>query len=108
MGNTTRFSEAQVASTADCASMSDEAQAPCLDEMPIEPLLYESHCHTPLCKHASGTPSEYAAVAEQRGLKGIVITCHGPLPNGLGIEHRMAPEEFAEYDISLQLRCSRI
>jgi histidinol-phosphatase (PHP family) len=65
--------------------------------MPNAPLLYESHCHTPLCKHASGSPSDYAAVAEQRGLKGIVITCHGPLPDGMGIEHRMAPEEFDEY-----------
>jgi histidinol-phosphatase (PHP family) len=65
--------------------------------MPNAPLLYESHCHTPLCKHASGSPSDYAAVADQRGLKGIVITCHGPLPDGMGIEHRMAPEQFDEY-----------
>jgi histidinol-phosphatase (PHP family) len=61
------------------------------------PLLYESHCHTPLCKHANGSPSDYAAVAEQRGLKGIIVTCHGPLPEGMGIEHRMAPEEYERY-----------
>ena len=30
------------------------------------PLLYESHCHTPLCKHAFGQPGEYAARAEAR------------------------------------------
>lgn len=65
--------------------------------MPAAPVLYESHCHTPLCKHATGTPSEYAARAEARGLKGIIVTCHGPLPDGLGIEHRMAPEEFDRY-----------
>lgn len=65
--------------------------------MPISPLLYESHSHTPLCKHATGTPSEYAAVAEQRGLKGIIITCHGPLPDNLGLEHRMAPNEYEKY-----------
>jgi histidinol-phosphatase (PHP family) len=65
--------------------------------MPTVPLLYESHCHTPLCKHASGSPAEYAAMAEQRGLKGIIITCHGPLPDGMGIEHRMAPEEYEQY-----------
>ena len=65
--------------------------------MPAAPLLYESHCHTPLCKHAIGSPSDYAAMAEQRGLKGIIITCHTPLPGGLGIDHRMAPEEFDEY-----------
>jgi len=63
----------------------------------MSPLLYESHSHTPLCKHASGTPSDYAAVAEARGLKGIIITCHAPLPDNLGIEHRMAPEQYEEY-----------
>lgn len=61
------------------------------------PLLYESHCHTPLCKHAIGWPTEYAAVAEQRGLKGVIITCHAPLPDNLGIDHRMGPEEFDRY-----------
>lgn len=65
--------------------------------MPNQPLLYESHSHTPLCKHAFGAPSEYAAAAEQRGLKGIIFTCHGPLPDGMGIEHRMAPEEYETY-----------
>jgi histidinol-phosphatase (PHP family) len=69
------------------------------------PLLYESHCHTPLCKHASGLPSEYAAVAEQRGLKGLIVTCHAPLPNRLGIDHRMALEEFDDYvDLVAQAR----
>lgn len=69
------------------------------------PLLYESHCHTPLCKHAIGSPSEYAAAAEQRGLKGIIITCHGPLPDRLGIDHRMAEEEFSQYvDLVAQAR----
>lgn len=77
--------------------MSCEAQAPCLDEMTNAPLLYESHCHTPLCKHASGSPSDYALVAEQRGLKGLIVTCHAPLPDGMGLEHRMSPEQFEEY-----------
>jgi histidinol-phosphatase (PHP family) len=61
------------------------------------PLLYESHCHTPLCKHATGSPSEYALVAEQRGLKGLIVTCHAPLPDRMGLEHRMGPEQFEEY-----------
>jgi histidinol-phosphatase (PHP family) len=65
--------------------------------MPTGPLLYESHCHTPLCKHAHGSPADYAAAAESRGLKGLVVTCHGPLPERLGIEHRMGPEQFEEY-----------
>lgn len=61
------------------------------------PLLYESHCHTPLCKHAIGSPADYAGMAEQRGLKGLIVTCHGPLPDGLGIDHRMAPDEYERY-----------
>lgn len=65
--------------------------------MSSAPLLYESHCHTPLCKHATGSPADYAAVAEQRGLKGIVVTCHAPLPDGLGSDHRMEPHEYEEY-----------
>ncbi len=61
------------------------------------PLLYESHSHTPLCGHAVGEPEEYAAMAELRGLKGIIFTCHSPLPGGFAAEVRMAPEEFDDY-----------
>ena len=61
------------------------------------PILYESHCHTPLCKHAFGEPAEYAAVAIEKGLKGITFTCHCPLPNGFSASVRMAPEQYDEY-----------
>lgn len=60
-------------------------------------VLYESHSHTPLCKHASGLPGEYAAVAERRGLRGVIITCHCPLPDGFSADVRMAPGEFDSY-----------
>lgn len=61
------------------------------------PLLYESHCHTPLCKHAHGEPVEYAAAALERGLRGIIFTCHCPLPDGISHAVRMAPEQFDRY-----------
>lgn len=61
------------------------------------PLLYESHCHTPLCKHAFGEPEEYAATALSRGFKGITFTCHCPLPDRFSHHVRMAPEQFDEY-----------
>lgn len=61
------------------------------------PLLYESHSHTPLCKHATGSPVEYAAAAAVRGLKGIIFTCHCPLPDGISAPVRMAPEQYEEY-----------
>lgn len=61
------------------------------------PLVYESHSHTPLCKHADGWPTEYAAVAERRGLKGLIVTCHNPMPDGFSAGVRMAEDEFEHY-----------
>lgn len=61
------------------------------------PVLYESHCHTPLCKHAFGEPDDYAAVALARGLKGITFTCHCPLPDGFSSSVRMDPEQYDDY-----------
>lgn len=62
-----------------------------------EPVLYETHSHTPLCKHAFGAPTEYAAAAEVRGLRGLTITCHNPMPDGFSSNVRMGPEQFEEY-----------
>lgn len=62
-----------------------------------EPILYETHMHTPLCKHARGEPEEYAAVAEQRGLKGIIVTCHNPTNNGWAPQFRMSIDQFDQY-----------
>lgn len=45
--------------------------------------------HTPLCKHAIGEPEEYAETAIQRGLKGIIFTCHSPMPDGWWSQVRM-------------------
>ena len=53
-----------------------------MTEPTAAPVLYEMHMHTPLCKHARGEPEDYAAVAERRGLKGIVVTCHNPTNDG--------------------------
>jgi histidinol-phosphatase (PHP family) len=61
------------------------------------PILYESHLHTPLCHHAVGQPGEYAARAQERGLKGMIVTCHCPLPDGYSANVRMRPEEFETY-----------
>ncbi len=72
----------------------------------VEPLLYESHMHTPLCRHAEGDPEEYAAVAEQRGLKGIIVTCHNPPIEGWSPRVRMAEEQWEEY-VALVERAAR-
>ncbi len=60
-------------------------------------IFYEMHMHTPLCRHATGEPEEYAEVAFSRNLKGMVVTCHNPLPGGWGAASRMRLEEFSIY-----------
>jgi histidinol-phosphatase (PHP family) len=65
--------------------------------MKQEPVLYESHMHTPLCKHAKGEPEEYAAVAKKRGLKGIIVTCHNPVIDGWAARYRMSLNQFPAY-----------
>lgn len=62
-----------------------------------QPIFYDSHMHTVLCKHAQGDLLEYAAVGEQRGLKGIIITCHNPLPDGYDSGVRMDAAQFPQY-----------
>jgi histidinol-phosphatase (PHP family) len=62
-----------------------------------ERLVYESHSHTPLCKHAFGEPVEYADVAWRRGLRGLIVTCHNPMPGGFSSGVRMAEGEFGRY-----------
>ncbi len=61
------------------------------------PILYDTHMHTPLCKHARGEPEAYAAHAEKRGLKGIIFACHAPLPNGRSKHLRMEITQFEKY-----------
>lgn len=73
--------------------------------MAQQPLLYETHSHTPLCKHAEGTPGEYAATAQTKGLAGLIVTCHNPLPDGLSASVRMGVEQFPHYlDLVAQTR----
>ncbi len=62
-----------------------------------QPILYESHSHTTLCNHAVGEPSEYAAVANRRSLRGLIVTCHNPMPNGFSHHVRMREDQFDEY-----------
>ena len=66
--------------------------------------MFDSHMHTPLCKHAYGEPEEYAARAIEVGLKGIIFTCHSPMPRGFWPGVRMNESEFDEY-VRLIDRC---
>ena len=62
-----------------------------------KPIFFDSHMHTPLCKHAEGHPVEYMERGIEQGLAGIIITCHSPMPNQFSHRVRMAPEQFKEY-----------
>lgn len=61
------------------------------------PLLFDSHMHTPLCKHAEGHPIEYMEQGLAMGLAGVIFTCHSPMPDGFSSRVRMAPEQFDDY-----------
>lgn len=70
------------------------------------PLFVDSHMHTPLCKHAWGEPEEYAEHALKMGLKGIIFTCHSPMPEGFWPHVRMSDAEFDEY-VGMVERCRK-
>jgi histidinol-phosphatase (PHP family) len=62
-----------------------------------EIMLYETHSHTPLCKHAVGLPYEYAEAAYRRGLQGLMVTCHNPMPPEFAPHVRMSMDQFDDY-----------
>ena len=66
------------------------------------PIYFDSHMHTPLCKHAVGEPFEYAESGKKAGLKGIIMTCHSPMPKGFSSDVRMSIDEFPYYVQSVE------
>lgn len=58
--------------------------------------LADYHLHTPLCKHAEGHPSQYAAAALQAGLAEIGMSDHSPMRSHFD-DWRMDWEEFPKY-----------
>lgn len=65
--------------------------------MPYKANMYDSHMHTPLCKHARGPLSAYAERAMQVGLRGITFTCHSPMPEGWDAGLRMTLAQLPQY-----------
>lgn len=62
--------------------------------------------HTPLCKHAQGEPEAYATRAMEKGLQGIIFTCHSPMPRGFWPHVRMNEAEFDDY-VAMVERCRK-
>ncbi|WP_102126906.1 histidinol-phosphatase HisJ family protein [Deinococcus planocerae] len=59
--------------------------------------LFDSHMHTPLCGHATGTPREYAQAALDAGLSGVCFTDHIPMPAWYDAPWRMRRDQLGEY-----------
>ena len=55
------------------------------------------HMHTPLCRHAEGEPTEYAAQAVKLGLTEIGFTEHAPMPEDDFDNWRMLESEMDIY-----------
>jgi histidinol-phosphatase (PHP family) len=55
------------------------------------------HTHTPLCRHATGEPTELAARAVRLGLKEIGFSDHAPLPRDNFDDWRMRAAELDLY-----------
>ena len=60
-------------------------------------MLFDSHMHTSLCKHADGYLWEYVDRGRVAGLNGVVFTCHSPMPNQFSSHVRMEPDELWDY-----------
>ena len=63
----------------------------------MTPPLFDSHLHTPLCGHATGSPREYAQAALEAGLAGVCFTDHMPMPAWYDAPWRMRLDQLAEY-----------
>jgi histidinol-phosphatase (PHP family) len=55
------------------------------------------HMHTPLCRHATGEPAEYAAQAVKIGLTEIGFSDHSPMPQDDFDDWRMRLGQLDEY-----------
>jgi len=60
------------------------------------------HMHTPLCRHAKGEPSEYAAAALAGGLREIGFSDHSPMPRDDFDNWRMRLDQLDEYVEAVQ------
>ena len=55
------------------------------------------HMHTPLCRHAFGEPTEYAARAVEVGIEEIGFSDHSPMSRDGFDDWRMRREQLGEY-----------
>jgi len=61
------------------------------------------HLHTPLCKHAQGTPEEFRDAARSLGIPEICFTDHCPNPDGYDPGNRMGLGQYLQYRRSITM-----
>ncbi len=71
--------------------------------------LIDCHIHTERCGHAEGTVDDYARMAVERGLVGIVMTEHLPMPAGMDPHNRVSMPacDLEEYLVEVDLARNR-
>ena len=60
-------------------------------------MLPDYHIHTPLCRHATGSPAEYVRAGAAAGVPEMCFTDHAPNLDGVGRDVSMEMEQFPEY-----------
>jgi histidinol-phosphatase (PHP family) len=68
--------------------------------MPLPP---DYHMHTPLCRHATGEPVDYARHAVELGLTEIGFSDHSPMPQDGFDDWRMLDRQLDEYVAKVRL-----
>jgi histidinol-phosphatase (PHP family) len=68
--------------------------------MPLPP---DYHMHTPLCRHATGEPVDYARRAVELGLTEIGFSDHSPMPQDDFDNWRMFDRQLDEYVAKIRL-----
>jgi histidinol-phosphatase (PHP family) len=69
-------------------------------------MILDYHMHTPLCKHATGEPEEYARRALARGVDEIGFSDHSPMPPSYDPDWRMEIGQYGQY-VDLVRRCQK-
>jgi histidinol-phosphatase (PHP family) len=72
-------------------------------ETPDMPLPPDYHMHTPLCRHATGEPVDYARQALAVGLTEIGFSDHSPMPHDDFDNWRMFDRQLDEYVAKVRL-----
>lgn len=67
------------------------------------PLPADYHMHTPLCRHATGEPVDYARRAVDLGLTEIGFSDHSPMPHDDFDDWRMFDRQLDEYVAKVRL-----